>query len=224
MAPQRSTGPPGVAEAAGGCPPRGSGRAPGCHRTGSETSPQHPARWRRGCLRRMLPLIISELIGYSIIFLAISSHIWEQPVFRAEAALGTGKNKLAKQSHLPVAFAAWLRCRACLPGAGEGMSPQPPGSQPPSVGARDGKGQSSCVGISPLASPSFPPQGPGRGVGKSAGSQAAPEQRWEKNRGGRRLPRPPGSWWRPQQGCGSSCSSQFPRLSHRKGTGPCGEA
>lgn len=130
MAPWHGTGHPGVAEALGGCPPR----AGGCHHTGSETSPQQPARWRRGCLRRMLPLIISELIGYSIIFLAISSRVWEQPVSAAEAALGTGENKLARQSHLPVAFAAWLRRGARLPGGGEGTSPQPPQLAPTSAG------------------------------------------------------------------------------------------
>lgn len=146
MAPWHGTGHPGAAEALGGCPPRGSGRAGGC---GSETSPQHPARWRRGCLRRMLPLIISELIGYSIISLAISSRIWEQPVFAAEAALGTGENKLARQSHLPVAFAAWLRRGARLPGGGEGTSPQPPGWHPPALGAHKGKGQSSWGGAAP---------------------------------------------------------------------------
>lgn len=216
MAPWHGTGHPGAAEALGGCPPRGSGRAGGC---GSETSPQHPARWRRGCLRRMLPLIISELIGYSIISLAISSRIWEQPVFAAEAALGTGENKLARQSHLPVAFAAWLRRGARLPGGGEGTSPQPPGWHPPALGAHKGKGQSSWGGSSPLASPKFPPRGSGRGAGKGAGSQNR-----EKQRGGRRLPRPPRSRRWPQRGCGSSCSSQFPQLSHRKGTGPCWEA
>lgn len=87
------------------------GTAGRCHHTGSDTSAQHPAGAVRGCLRRMLALIISELIGYSIISLAISSRVGEQPVWGAEAASGTGKNRQEKQ-HLPVAFANWLRLRA----------------------------------------------------------------------------------------------------------------
>lgn len=216
MAPWHGTGHPGVAEALGGCPPR----AGGCHHTGSETSPQQPARWRRGCLRRMLPLIISELIGYSIIFLAISSRVWEQPVFAAEAASGTGENKLARQSHLPVAFAAWLRRGARLPGGGEGTSPQPPRLAPTSTGCWGWERAKLLGGQLPLGKPKFPPT---RFWERCGEGRREPKRCREKQRGGRGLPRPPRSRRWPQRGCGSSCSSQFPQLSHRKGTGPCWE-